>query len=1099
MGSLETSTVLFTDLVGSTGLATRVGPGAAESLRRDHFAILRGAVETTGGREVKNVGDGLMVVFTSSSAAVGCAVEMQQRIERRNRKADEQFSVRIGISMGEADVEEGDYFGPPVVEAARLCSAAAGGQILCGDLVRATAREGHEFRSLGLLELKGLAEPSSAHEVEWQPAADSAPTLPLPPRLREVPPVGYVGRDVEREGLTFLFDQVREGARRVALISGEPGIGKTRLATQLAVHGHGDGATVLYGRCDEDLGVPYGPWVRALRHYVTEAPDEILRAHAEQYGGELARLAPEIRTRVPGYPEPRETDPETERYLLLGAVTSLLEVATRDAPMVLILDDLHWADSPSLSLLRHVATHDAPLRLLVLGTYRDSELANDHPLAILLADLHREEGVSRIPLTGLEEDHVVTLMEAAAGHELTGPGRRLAQAIVRETDGNPFYVAELLRHLREAGALVQGPDGRFRIEGRIEDIGLPQSVREVVGRRVKRLSEPSRQALAVAAVIGRDFDVDLLARVLETDQDSLLDLLEEAAAASVVDEASPVGRFTFAHALINHTLYEDLSRTRRARLHARIGKALEEMCGDDPGDRVAELAHHWGRAATADEPSKAVDYARRAGESALDKLAPDEALRWFGQALELRGETRGDPAERCDLLIGLGEAQRQVGDPAHRETLLAASAIAGELGDADRAARAALSNHRGWNSVFGEVDRERIAAIERAVELDAGRNPARSSRLIARQAVELQFDRDYERRWALAEEALAMARRSGDARTLGNVLFDYIYANASRVGAAEVRVLTDELLEIVDSLDDPALHFRTTVQEAIWLVIEGKLADAEVEIARIRTIATELGQPVVRWFATYFDAAFRAITGDLEESERLAEEALRIGTEAGQPDAAMIYGAEITPIRTMQDRVGEFIPLFEQAAADNPGLPVWRAALANVYATVGRIDDAAEIVADFARNRFTDVPYDQARFSALVVLAHAVYETRDREAAAMLYDLLEPWADAVVWNGANSYPQIRMYMGMLASVLGQDELADENLRAACEFHERAGMRVFAAASRGEWADVLARRGETAAARREAATALELAREVGYTWVERRARELLESGVSASAS
>src|SRR5437588_674384 len=938
MGSLETSTVLFTDLVGSTGLATRVGPGAAESLRRDHFAILRGAVETTGGREVKNVGDGLMVVFTSSSAAVGCAVEMQQRIERRNRKADEQFSVRIGISMGEADVEEGDYFGPPVVEAARLCSAAAGGQILCGDLVRATAREGHEFRPLGLLDLKGLPEPFSAHEVDWQPAEDSAHTLPLPPRLREVPPVGYVGRDVEREGLTFLFDQVREGARRVALISGEPGIGKTRLATQLAVHGHGDGATVLYGRCDEDLGVPYGPWVRALRHYVTEAPDEILRAHAEQYGGELAQLAPEIRTRVPGYPEPRETDPETERYLLLGAVTSLLEVATRDAPMVLILDDLHWADSPSLSLLRHVATHDAPLRLLVLGTYRDAELATDHPLAVLLADLHREEGVSRIPLSGLEEDHVVTLMEAAAGHELTGPGRRLAQAIVRETDGNPFYVAELLRHLREAGALVQGADGRFRIEGRIEDLGLPQSVREVVGRRVKRLSEPSRQALAVAAVIGRDFDVDLLARVLETDEDSLLDLLEEAAAASVVDEA----------------------------------------------------------------------------------------LRWFGQGLELRGETRGDPAEHCDLLIGLGEAQRQVGDPAHRETLLAASEIAGELGDADRAARAALSNHRGWNSVFGEVDRERIAAIERAVELDAGRNPARSARLIARQAVELQFDRDYERRWALAEEALAMARRSGDARTLGNVLFDYIYANTSRVGAAEVRVLTDELLEIVGSLDDPALHFRTTVQEAIWLVIEGKLADAEVEIARLRTIAPGLGQPVVRWFATYFDAAFRAITGDLEESERLAEEALRIGTEAGQPDAAMIYGAEITPIRTMQDRVGEFIPLFEQAAADNPGLPVWRAALANVYATVGRIDDAAEIVADFARNRFTDVPYDQARFSALVVLAHAVYETRDREAAAMLYELLEPWADAVVWNGANSYPQIRMYLGMLASVLGQGELADEN-------------------------------------------------------------------------
>src|SRR5207302_10371877 len=211
-----------------------------------------------------------------------------------------------------------------------------------------------------------------------------------------------------------------------------------------------------------------------------------------------------------------QSDPETERYLLYGAVAGLLEEATREAPMVLILDDLHWADKPSLSLLRHLVTQGGEMRLLAIGTYRDSDLTRSHPLAELLADLHREEGVSRIPLTGLEEDHVVTLMEAAAGHELTGPGRRLAQAIVRETDGNPFYVAELLRHLREAGALVQGPDGRFRIEGRIEDLGLPQSGREVVGRRVKRLSEPSRQALAVAAVIGRDFDVDLLARVLET-------------------------------------------------------------------------------------------------------------------------------------------------------------------------------------------------------------------------------------------------------------------------------------------------------------------------------------------------------------------------------------------------------------------------------------------------------------------------------------------------------------------------------------------------------------------------------------------------------
>lgn len=1098
MSSIETVTVLFTDLVGSTGLATRVGPAAAESLRRDHFAILRGAVDATGGSEVKNVGDGLMVVFASCSAGVGCAVEMQQRIERRNREAEEQFAVRIGMAMGDADSEDGDYFGPPVVEAARLCNAAAGGQILCGDVVRAMTRDGHEFRSAGLLELKGLPEPVPAHEVDWQPAVDTAKALPLPPRLREVPPVGYVGRDLEREGLAFLLDEVRDGARRVAFISGEPGIGKTRLSTQLAIQAHGDGATVLYGRCDEDLGVPYGPWVRALRHYVAEASEETLRAHAERYGGELAQLVPDVLRRIPDYPEPRRTDPETERYLLLGAVTSLLEVATAEAPVILILDDLHWADGPSLTLLRHVATHDAPLRLLALGTYRDSELGSDHPLAVLLADLHREEGVTRVPLSGLAEENVVTLMEAAAGHEMTTDGRRLAQALVRETGGNPFYVAELLRHLRESGAVVQGGDGRFRIEGRIEDLGLPQSVREVVGRRVKRLSEPTRQALSVAAVIGRDFDVDLLARVLETEEDSLLDLLEEATAASVVDEATPVGRFTFAHALINHTLYEDLSRTRRARLHARIAEALENLCGDDPGERVAELAHHWGQAATADEPLKAVDYARRAGESALDKLAPDEALRWFGQALELRGDRDGDPAERCDLLIGLGEAQRQLGYPAHRETLLAASELAGELGDADRAARAALANHRGWNAVFGEVDHERIAAIERAVELDGGRSTARSSRLIARQAVELQFDRDRERRWALAERALALARESGDPRTLGNVLFDYIYATASSLSFATVRALTDELLEAIAALEDPALVVRSCFQEAIWRVAEGDLATGEQQLVRARAIASELGQPVLLWFATYVEAAYRAIEGDLAESERLAEEAFRIGTAAGQVDAAMIYGAQISPIRIVQDRVAEYIPLFEQAAADNPGLPVWRAALANAYATVGRVDDAAAIVADFARNRLEDVPYDQARFSCIVLLATTIFQTGERDAAAMVYQQLEPWADYVVWNGANSYAQVRLYMGMLSAVMGDDARADDELRRACEFHDRAGMRLFSAESHDGWAQALARRGDTDGARREAATALELAREVGDVRVERRAREILEAGVPADA-
>ncbi|MFL5782621.1 MAG: ATP-binding protein [Thermoleophilaceae bacterium] len=1094
MAQLETVTALFTDLAGSTGLATRVGPAAAEALRRDHFAILRESVEATGGREVKNVGDGLMVVFGSCSSAVACGVDMQQRIERRNRRADEQFAVRIGISMGEADVEEGDYFGPPVVEAARLCNAAAGGQVLCGDMVRAMARQGAEFRSVGELELKGLAEPFPAHEVAWQPAAGGAGSLPLPARLREVPPVGYVGREAEREGLSFLLDLARDGRRRVAFISGEPGIGKTRLATQLAVHAHGDGAAVLYGRCDEDLGVPYGPWVRALRHYVAEAPEEVLRAHAERHGGELARLVPDVSARIAGYPEPRQSEAETERYLLFGAVTGLLEVAGENEPLVLILDDLHWADPPSLSLLRHVATHDAPLRLLVLGTYRDSELASGHPLTPLLADLHREEGVSRIPLDGLDESGVVAIMEAAAGHEMNDDGRRLARAIVRETGGNPFFVGELLRHLRESGAVVQGDDGRFRIEGDIAELGLPQSVREVVGRRVERLSDDGRRALSVAAVIGRDFDVDLLARVLETDQDSLLDLLEEATAASVIDEASPVGRFTFAHALINHTLYEDLSRTRRARIHARVATELEAICGDDPSERVAELAHHWGHAATADEPSKAVAYARQAGERALEKLAPADAVRWFGQALDLQGEGAPADAVRCDLLIGLGEAQRQVGDAAHRETLLTAGELASELGDADRAARAAFANQRGWTAVFGQVDAERVAALERAVELDGLRNAARSARLISRQTVELQYNPDHEKRWALADEALALARESGDDRTLANVLFEHVYATVSRSDSPAVRALSDELLELTETLDDPALRVRAGLADCLWCLVEGNIAGARARMASCRAAADETRDPTLRWFSTYIEASILYGVGDLAGSERLADLAVALGTAAGQPDAVMVYGAEVLPIRVAQGRAEEVIPMIEQAEAENPLLPAWRAALAAALATAGRLDDAAAILADFARDRFEGVPRDQAYLTALASLAPVAVDACDTGAAAVLYELLEPWAESVPWNGATSAPQIGTYLGMLASTLDRRDLAERHLRASCEFHERVGLAMYAPFSRQYLAEALAARSDDDAARREATTARQMARDVGYVMIEQRADALLEDRV-----
>jgi predicted ATPase len=386
----------------------------------------------------------------------------------------------------------------------------------------------------------------------------------------------------------------------------------------------------------------------------------------------------------------------------------------------------------------------------------------------VLADLRSLQGVQRIALHGLGADEVAELMTAIAGHQLDADAIELAGEIAAETDGNPFFVGEILRGLSESGVLVfDEASARWSIDPSA-GIAMPESVRDVIERRVQRLGEESLEALRLAAVVGREFDLELLSAVVEIDEARLLDDLEAAVAASVLAESSDqVGRFRFVHALINQTLYDGLGAMRRARMHQRVAQALEQVYGADP-EHFGELALHWRLAAVSVDKAKAAHYAFEAGRRALDDLAPAEAVKYFTDAVEQIGEV--DSRERCEALIGLGEAQLQTGVAAFRETLLEASRIASELRDGELAARASLANNRGFFSALGAVDDERITAIERAIELDDPPNPARRARLLALQAQELAWDADFARRWALAEEAIELARGAGDKRALADVL-----------------------------------------------------------------------------------------------------------------------------------------------------------------------------------------------------------------------------------------------------------------------------------------------------------------------------------------
>ena len=300
--------------------------------------------------------------------------------------------------------------------------------------------------------------------------------------------------------------------------------------------------TVLLGRCDEEVGAPYRPFHEALTHYVAHAEEALLRTHVAAHGGELARLVPALQQRLGDLPEPQSTDPDTERYLLYAAAVGLLELASVQTPVLLMLDDLHWVDKPSLQLLRHVVANTSAARLLIFGTYRDAELSASHPLTEALGGLLREPGVSSLHLKGLEDTGVIAFMEEAAGHKLDDAGVGLAHQVYRETDGNPFFVAEMLRNLSESGTIYQDDTGRWTADDTEGQLALPHSVRAVIGSRLARLGDDATKVLSTASVIGRDFNLDLLAATTGVDEDDLIDLLDQAQHAALVAEVPGTAR-----------------------------------------------------------------------------------------------------------------------------------------------------------------------------------------------------------------------------------------------------------------------------------------------------------------------------------------------------------------------------------------------------------------------------------------------------------------------------------------------------------------------------------------------------------------------------
>ena len=718
---------------------------------------------------------------------------------------------------------------------------------------------------------------------------------------------------------------VAAGERRVVLVSGEPGIGKTSLSAAFAREAFENGAVVLYGRCDEDLGIPYQPWAEVLAHLVGHAPDDVLAAHVDARGSELARLAPDLARRAT-VGRASSSDAESERYLLFGAVVDLLARVSASAPVVLVLDDLHWADRPTVQLLRHVVSADAPLRLFVIGTFRDSDVGTDHPLAEALAALHRESGVERLALRGLGDDELLTLLETTAGHAMAEEGVALRDALLAETDGNPFFVGEMLRHLAETRAIYEDEQGRWVASPDLRTSGLPVSIREVIGRRVARLGPPTQRR----AVARRGHRPRLRRRRARPGRRARRrrphrPVRPGRRARRCSPKPTWPGRYTFAHALIEHALYDDLSAGRRARAHRTVAEALEEICGDDPAERIGELAYHWAQRHPAPGRGQG-DRVRATG----GRSGPRAARARRGAALVpgcARSARTGPPpttravGPRCSSGSATRNDRRVIPRTARPCSRPAASPTTSTRSTSSCAPRCGTTEG-GTASSARSTTNASTCSRARSTRLGDADSPDRA-RLLALLCVERTWDADFDERLSMATQAVDIARRTGDKAALVDAI-RLCHESITMPQTLELRRRWNtEACDLADDLGDPTARLHANDYQSLGGAGGGRPRDHEDRVRDLRVgirADRTTAQPVADRVPPGVASGCSKATSTPPSSR--ATEALTLGTAAGFPDDAVtFYGGQLIVLRWMQGRLHEMVALIEQVGARQPRTP----------------------------------------------------------------------------------------------------------------------------------------------------------------------------------
>ena len=859
----------------------------------------------------------------------------------------------------------------------------------------------------------------------------------------------FVGREAELKELRAAVQDALSGRGRLILIGGEPGIGKTRIAEEAVTYARLCNAQALWGRCYEGEGAPaFWPWVQAIREYVRECDVKTLMSDMGSGGGTIAQLVSEVRERLPGLAEPAALDPEQARFRLFDSVATFLRNAARHQPIILVLDDLHWADKSSLLLLQFLARNMRDGRLLVIGTYRDAELKRQHPLAQALAELSREQLSERLTLGGLGERDIARFIDMTAGLK---PPATLVQAVHRETEGNPLFVAEIVRLLASDGRLERAETIRSW------SVDIPQGIRQVIGRRLDRLSEECNRLLTIGAVIGREFGLDVLEQIAELPEDRLIEQLDEAVGARVLAETSRAGRYSFAHALIRETLYEELSPARRVKLHRQIAVVIERAYAERLEAHLPELAYHWFQAARGGNVDKAVGYALQAAERAGTLLAYEEAVRLHDMALQaLELKETPDSRQRCELLLALADAQRKEGDmPGARRTLQQAAAAARAAGLVELFARVALSFGSGIGAAvgveFGVHDEQVVQLLEEARDALGDVDSALRAQVLASLGLALAWSAP-EKRAAVSQEAVAVARRIGDRGALAQALLSRHFA---LWGVGDVRERLDVVTEIVQMAiadGDVEAELRARVQRAGDLCELGRMDEAELEIGVCARAAEPLRQPYYLWWAAVLRVTHPLFEGRFGEAEQLIQQAFALGQRARDPNALLIFSAQVFILRWGQGRLEEVVDSMETLAGQYTAVPAWRCALAFLYSELGREAPLRAELERVAVNDFRDLPVDIAWLAALFGATVACAALPDRRRAAILYERMLPHAERTILHpAAICLGSVELPLGILAATVDRFADAERHFERALAENERMRGRPFVAVGRYRYA------------------------------------------------